>query len=189
MRAAIFGGVVASLLFAGAADAQVAPMREAMHEYFDGEAAGSWGFGTAGVVSLTGAGVGLFAADDRLYHGAAYPMAAVGLIQLGAGLVLGLRTHRQVVERDTWLNEGTFWKHERPRMRRVQLQFALLEVVEIGLAVVGAGIAAYGGAKRDHLVAGIGLGLAVEAGSMLVMDHAASYRADRYVHAMDLFER
>lgn len=191
MRSGLFGGVeLASAL--AVTDASAQQMSEEMHEYFDGEVAGAWGFASAGVVSLTGAGLGAFAAKDDIYHGAAYPMAVLGLVQLGAGLVLGLRTHGQVVERDRLLHEGdgrAFWTLEAPRMRRVQLQFAALQVVELGLALAGAGLAAYGSRAGERTVSGIGLGLAFEAGAMLVMDHAASYRADRYVDAIQRLAR
>jgi len=189
MRTFAWAGLIAAIFCSADAQAEPPPneaILAEMHTYFGGEANESWGFGAAGLLSLSGASLGLFAAKDDVYRGAAYPLAAVGIIQLAAGIILGLRTHRQVEERDRMLDrEGqAFWDLEIPRMRRVQKQFAVLEVVEIGLAVVGLGLAAYGGRAQERTVTGVGIGLAVEAGAMLALDHAAGQRADRYMRAI-----
>lgn len=166
----------------------VEPMRRAMHEYFEGEARESWIFGGAGVVSLSAGALGLFAAKDDFYHGAAYPLLVFGAIQLGAGLVLGLRTHGQVEDLDTRLDHGhAFWEKEAPRMRRVQTQFAVLEIVELALLATGIGLATYGGFAKERFISGVGVGLAVQASAMLALDHLASERADRYAAAIARF--
>lgn len=190
MRPLAMAAILGTILVTADARAEpaVEPMRAEMHTYFGGEGAESWGFGAMGLLSLTGASLGLFAAKDDFFQGAAFPLAAVGLIQLGAGVVLGLRTHRQIAARDALLDkhDHSFWELETPRMKRVRFQFEVLEVVEIGLAMIGLGLAAYGGRAREQTVTGIGIGLAVEAGAMLALDNAASQRADRYARAIDV---
>jgi hypothetical protein len=116
------------------------------------------------------------------------------VIELAAGIILGLRTPGQITERDDLLTKGSngsnghpFWKLEAPRMERVQTQFRVLEIIEIGLTVVGVGLATYGGAKQNHTLSGIGVGLAFEASTLLALDHLASERADRYANSITTF--
>jgi hypothetical protein len=194
------GFVVAALLFAGgaAADEPAAPgsswaprepipMQRAMHTYFEGELAEGWVFAGAGVVGLGGGVAGLLAKDD-FYNGAAFPLLAVGAIQLAAGVVLFARTGSQVAALDRSLTErpraSSFYDLEVPRMERVRTEFRYLEIAEIALAAVGIGIATYGGAQGDHFVLGIGAGLVVESSLMLALDQRASARADVYSAAL-----
>jgi hypothetical protein len=154
-----------------------------MHDYFAGELAEGWVFAGAGTAGIAGGALGLTAKDD-FYRGAAFPLLAFGAIQLAAGVVLIVRTDRQVMERDA-MNRDAFLALERPRMEKVRREFGWLFVAEMGLTLAGAGLAAWGGARGDHTIAGIGTGLAFESALMLAFDGRASARADTYAAALD----
>jgi hypothetical protein len=172
------------------APADTARMRRAMHAYFHGELNEAWAFGTAGIVTV-GGGSALLAANDGLYRGAAFPLAIVGVVQLAAGIVLLARTDAQVAELDRRLDLGksAFLGLEQPRMQKVRAEFGLLAVTELALMVAGIGLAAYGGARHDHPVTGIGGGLALQSAAMLAFDAQASTRADTYAAAIDAYAR
>ncbi|HEY8073836.1 MAG TPA: hypothetical protein VIF62_07000 [Labilithrix sp.] len=161
-------------------------MREAMHSYFAGELAEGWVFGGAGAVGIGAGAVAAFAAKDGFYKGAAWPLLGFGAIQLAAGVVLLLRTDRQIVERDAMLDheKPAFYGLERPRMEKVRREFGWLAIAETALVVVGTGVAAYGGATRDHAFFGFGTSLVFESAVMLALDGRASDRADAYAAAL-----
>jgi hypothetical protein len=165
-------------------------MRRAMHRYFDGEKREAWGFGAAGVLTV-GGGTAMFFAEDGFYRGAAYPLVIVGVIELAAGIVLLARTDAQVAALDARLDTGkrAFLDLEQPRMDKVRSEFRLLAGVELALMVAGVGLAAYGGAQKDHLLTGIGAGTALQSAAMLTFDIHASARADAYSAAIAGFGR
>jgi hypothetical protein len=171
-------------------DAATASMRRSMHAYFAGETREAWAFGGAGVLTLGGGGA-MFAADDGLYRGAAFPLVIVGAVELAAGIVLLARTDAQVAEFDRRLDadKRALLSLEAPRMERVQKEFGLLAVAELALIVAGLGVASYGGARGDHTLSGIGGGVALQSAAMLTFDAHASARADTYLTALRAFGR
>lgn len=161
-----------------------------MHTYFDGEKREAWGFGGAGIVAL-GGGAAMFAASDGFYRGAAYPIAAVGVVQLVVGVVLLVRTDGQVAELDARLDRGkrVFLELEEPRMERVRSEFVWLAATELALLAGGLGLATFGGFRGDHTLSGIGTGIAVQSAAMLTFDVHAAARADAYSLAISTFSR
>lgn len=169
---------------------KVSVARTAMREYFAGEKAEGWYFFGAGVASAGAGAAGAFIAKDSLYRGAGYPLMAFGAIQIGTGLVLLLRTDKQIRERDAKLDAapGTFFADELPRIARVRRSFGWLEAAEIGITAAGIGLLSFGAATRDKTMFGVGTGLAIEGGIMLTFDGVASARADRYDTALRALE-
>jgi len=167
-----------------------ARMRRTMHAYFEGEKNEAWAFGAAGIVTV-GGGAPLFAASDDLYRGAAFPLVVVGIVQLAAGIVLLAKTDAIVTDLDRRLDtsKAAFLEVERPRMQKVRAQFDFLAATELVLMVAGIGLATYGGARDNHLLTGIGGGLALQSAAMLAFDAAASTRADTYSANIEAFAR
>lgn len=171
------------LLLATAAHAE--PMREQMHDYFDGELRESWAFGGMGLVSL-GAGAGLLASGGDLRRGMSIPLLVVGLLQLGLGVGLRVRTPCQVAALDEQLarSPGEYATHERERMRRVNRGFPIYTAVEASLFFLGVGLAGAGGIVNSDFALGAGITLALEAAAMLVLDYFAALRGARYEAAL-----
>jgi hypothetical protein len=158
-------------------------------EYFDGEYDQAWGWTTTGAMTLAAGGFAL-AADDELANGAAYPLLAVGAIQLGAGVVSFISPPRRLraARRAAATDRGaTAYGHgEAKRMRRVVGFFTALRVVEVTLLVGGTGLALGGSAADDDLLVGIGGGIAFQALAMLALDSHAEERAHRYLKRLSV---
>jgi len=168
-------------------DAASTEVLDAATDYFTGERAQGAAWGAVGAIAIAG-GVVALASDDDLAHGAAYPLLAVGAIQLGAGVVSyvspprRLRRARTAIGRDA----RTYAEGERRRMGKVTFAFDALRVTEVALVAIGAGLAIGGArAERDVLV-GIGGGIAFQALAMLALDGVADARAARYVERLSI---
>ncbi len=154
--------------------------------YFAGERAQGAAWSAVGAVAITTGALALARGDD-LARGAGYPLLAVGVIQLGAGVVSYLspprrsRRIRAALARDPQAIGG-----ELRRMRRVEFAFDALRVTEVALIAVGAGLV-IGGARADRdVLVGIGGGLGFQALAMLALDAAAEDRAARYVERLSI---
>jgi hypothetical protein len=163
-------------------------MRREMHRYFAGETREAWAFGAGGVLTI-GGGTAMFLAKDDFYRGAAFPLVIVGAIELAAGIVLLVRTDAQVAALDARLDTSkrAFLDLEQPRMEKVRSEFKLLAGIELALIVAGLGLATYGSTQKDHTLAGIGVGTALQSAAMLTFDMHASVRADSYSAAIAAF--
>jgi hypothetical protein len=157
-------------------------MQEQMVGYFAAEKAESWLFILVGVVAV-GVAVWLLL-SGHAYRGMAYPLIAVGLIQLVVGGTVALRTDAQVAALTRQLAESpsAFQLAEVPRMEGVMRNFELYKGVEIALLLVGVGLAY--ALRRKELVYGVGVGLVMQASLMLVLDLFAEKRGDEYLLAL-----
>jgi len=157
-------------------------MQEQMVRYFSEEKAESWLFILVGVVAL-GASVWLLRTGSS-YRGMAYPLIAVGLIQIVVGGSVAFRTDAQVAALTAQLasSPSAFQLAEVPRMEVVMRNFALYKGVEIALLLVG--VALTYAFRQKELVYGIGVGLVMQASLMLVLDLFAERRGDEYLSAI-----
>ncbi len=157
-------------------------MQEQMVRYFSEEKAESWLFILVGVVAL-GASVWLLRTGSS-YRGMAWPLIAVGLIQLVVGGTVALRTDAQVAALTAQLasSPSAFQLAEVPRMEVVMRNFALYKGIEIALLLVG--VALTYAFRQKELVYGIGVGLVMQASLMLVLDLFAERRGDEYLSAL-----
>jgi len=157
-------------------------MQEQMVRYFSEEKAESWLFILVGVVAL-GASVWLLRTGSA-YRGMAYPLIAVGLIQIVVGGSVAFRTDAQVAALTAQLasSPSAFQLAEVPRMEVVMRNFALYKGVEIALLLVG--VALTYAFRQKELVYGIGVGLVMQASLMLVLDLFAERRGDEYLSAL-----
>jgi hypothetical protein len=157
-------------------------MQEQMVRYFAEEKAESWLFILVGVVAL-GASVWLLRTGSS-YRGMAWPLIAVGLIQLVVGGTVAFRTDAQVAALTAQLasSPSAFQLAEVPRMEVVMRNFTLYKGIEIALLLVG--VALTYAFRQKELVYGIGVGLVMQASLMLVLDLFAERRGDEYLSAI-----
>jgi hypothetical protein len=115
------------------------------------------------------------------YRAMAWPLLAVGLIQLVVGGTVFLRTPGQVARLAEQLRSSpsAYQAEETARMRRVQRRLVLYNRVEIGLLASGLALASIEGYGRT--VYAVGMGLMLEAGLMLALDLRAEGRGHRYL--------
>ena len=164
-------------------------MQEAMHTYYGGEKSGAFQFAVPGLASVA-VGTTLLATDTGdVAKGAAVPMVAFGGVEVAVGLVLYLRTDALVarLDRDLARDPAAFAAEETAHLRRVRAQFDTLLWVELTVTGVGAGLAAVGGLSKDATVQGVGLGLALEASKLFLLDSIADERATPYLRALEAF--
>ncbi len=166
-----------------------AELSDRLHDYFRGEKREGPFFFGAGVLSLAAGGV-FTGVGNELLRGMAYPMFGIGLLQVVVGAVVYLRTDAQVRRLDAELaaSPGELKLNELYRMRRVNAQFRILKYVEAGLLLAGVVTTAVGAGVDQDTVKGIGIGLAVESGIMLTLDHLAHRRGIAYERALEAFQ-
>lgn len=184
--------IVAMLLLALTSSAHAddaAQMRLDMHTYFAGEKRECLAFGGAGLAAV-GLGSGLMSTQSGLARGAAYPLLGVALIELVAGVVLFGRTDAQVTHLDAQLTHApaAFRTAELTRMRRVNAQFRALAAIEGVLMLAGVGLVAVGGIVKEDTATGVGVGLAVQAATLFMLDTFAHDRAISYEEHLRRFQ-
>jgi drug/metabolite transporter (DMT)-like permease len=159
-------------------------MQQQMQSYFGAEKGESGFFIGLGVLALV-LGAVFFTRDSAALRGAAFPLVLVGLIQLGVGLGVYLRTDKQQADLISLMRSDRprFLAEELPRMDKVNRNFDVYKIVEIVLLVVGVGLVVYGRGGRPMLL-GVGAGLAAQSAIMLALDFFAEARADRYTEML-----
>lgn len=172
-------------------------LQGAMRTYFYGEKwQGPWFMG-AGAVSIA-AGAGLVAQHSDFMRGSSYPLFAVGAIQLIAGAVIFFRSDGQLARLSRGLahNPAEYRSSEERRIRlvhsrelrrirRVNLEFELVTILESLILVGGVATASVGAGRHDDVVKGVGVGLIIESVAMLALDLVAARRALLYTHRLE----
>lgn len=195
-RELLLGGILAAVL-AGAEAAHAdetqplstEELRADMHRYLSEEKRGGavlMGMGAPAVA----VGGGLLAQEQPLWRGFAYPVLIMGALEFCGGLLFYARTHRQRAALDRALTQqpAATGRAELARMRRINLQFSLIEALELTLIAGGTAMAAAGGAMRNETLMGVGLGLTVESLGLLAFDLFATRRAHRYTRSVERFQ-
>jgi hypothetical protein len=115
------------------------------------------------------------------FRPAAWPLLAFGLGQLGVGVALVLRTPGRARRLSDRLRDApaVLRAEESARMRRVQRSFTFFKRAWILLLAVGLALASVEG--YGQVLYAAGLGLVLEAGTMLAFDLSAERRAQRYL--------
>ncbi len=157
-------------------------MHAALILYFGGEKRGSLLFLMAGGAAIAGA---LYLWVSGSPHRAmGWPLVAVALLQLAVGWTVFSRTDAKVKELHSLLAKAPadFLGAETPRMAAVRKGFRLYKTVEIVLLAIGLAGAFRFQERLDLHAASVGL--AIQAGLMLVFDLYAESRAAQYVEQM-----
>ena len=161
-----------------------------MHEYFGKELRGGLVLVGMGAPSVA-LGGGMLAQDRPLWRGFAFPTLIIGALELGGGILFAARTPKQVRVLDQGFAQNPQLTRDRElrRMRRVNTQFSLIEILEVSLHLGGIGMAAVGGGIRNETLTGIGLGLSVQSMGLLLFDIFAARRALRFTNSLERMGR
>jgi len=120
-----------------------------------------------------------------LVRGAAAALIAIGLLQLGVGLTVLLRTKKQTKLLLQQLSQQTsqFYTEEISRMDKVMANFKIIRKVELILILMGLVFALMGSlGNMGHFIIGTGLGLCVQSVCSLLIDLSAEWRAGLYLY-------
>ena len=174
--------IVASPLTATADEPGADPLADGVHRYFDGERRGTMGFISAGSGLVVASGVMVAFDQPAELRAAAYPMLALGAVQLIVGAVFHSRGKRKVAKLDGLLeaDRRAFFLEETARMDGVRKTFLGALVAE-SLLTLGGLVAGIVGVTRDvPFATGFGFGLAGSAGVALGLDTWGAIRARSY---------
>lgn len=154
-------------------------MHAAIITYFTAEKRESLLFLMAGAAAIA-ASIYLWAAGSP-HRAMGWPLTAVALIQIVVGWTVYARTDGQMKDLHTLLakDRTAYAAAEVPRMETVQRSFRVYKAIEIVL--LAAGLAGAFFLKDRAALHAASVGLALQAGLMLVFDLYAESRAGVYV--------
>jgi hypothetical protein len=149
--------------------------------YFEAERAESALFLIVGLLALGVAAWGTWRSRRPWLAGAAWPLTAVALVQITVGASIWLRSPHDAarVHQIVQLAPQRLYSEEIPRMRQVMANFEIYRSLEIGLLATGLLLAAM--TARRPAWRGAGLGLALQAALMLLLDFFAEARGRTYL--------
>jgi hypothetical protein len=154
-------------------------MHAAIITYFSAEKRESLLFLMAGAAAIA-ASVYLWTTGSP-HRAMAWPLTAVALIQIVVGWTVYARTDGQTKDLHTLLakDKAAYVAAEVPRMATVRKSFRVYKAIEI--ALLAAGLAGAFFLKDRVALHAVGVGLALQAGLMLIFDLYAESRAAVYV--------
>lgn len=157
---------------------------DALHTYFDGERQAGLCAALLGLISCAFA-TWLWSTTST-FRAMLVPLGLVGLIQLGVGVGLWVKTPGQVAALQSALGPSqpaaaahTARSTEIVRMERVMKNFLVIKAVELVLIAVGVGLIF--GMRQRGWVVGVGMGLLVQGAVMLAFDVFAEARGEPYL--------
>lgn len=163
-------------------------MRAEMRDYYGGELGTAYMFTAIGLGS---AGVGAVlwtrGGDFRTGLGASFVVVG-GLQAIGASLY-ALQVGRELDHYDALLarDPAGYRREEGAHIGGTVSRFVVYRAVELGLALAGAGVAAYGFASDADLWKGIGIGVCAQALTFFVLDAFGQGRAREYARKVERF--
>lgn len=163
-------------------------MEVSMVRYFRGERLGGVAFASVGMTSLVAGGLMVDSSSD-FRRGLSYPLLVLGGAQFLVGSVVlitpGLRMRR--FKRQIRESPAIYRTRERKRVLGIGSTVRYLLYTELAIAVSGVGLAIYGAREDKDLIAGIGVGLTIEALTLLIQDTFVKRRARGYLRALTDF--
>lgn len=167
-------------------------VRAAMRNYVSGERLTVIPFGFAGIANIAAGSVFLTQGNSHhLTWDAGWTALAFGVVELAAGIAFNLSNAGKARKLDLLLDEDPkkFAEQETKRMQRIRdFNQPLLLGVEAVLTGAGALTAAIGYANHSDGTIGLGLGLAVEALILYVLDWTVLDRARGYASVLEAFD-
>lgn len=153
-----------------------------LRHYFNEEVKGAWIFLAVGLVALL-AGLWLWRSQSAFKH-ACWPLAAVALLQMGAGAVIVLRIPAQeaALEQSLAQQPAAFKAQESQRMAQLLDAFRFYKLAEIALVLMALGLALF--LPHNVLARGWGLGLLIQSTFLLSAGLVAELRAETYLDAI-----
>ncbi|MCK9409894.1 MAG: hypothetical protein M0R68_12260 [Bacteroidetes bacterium] len=119
------------------------------------------------------------------YSGIGYAFTTIALIQVTVGISVYVRSPKDIVRVKNVLQNNTngLQTEEIPRMNRVMKNFVLYRWIEIAFIFIG--ILLIFAMKEASVWSGVGLGLMVQSGFMLLLDHFAESRGKIYLEYLE----
>jgi hypothetical protein len=153
-----------------------------IEKYFTAEKYESLLFVLVGLIALLLASYFLTKVKQSFYTGIAYPLIAIGAIQLVVGSSVYIRSPKDIVRVNQLVqsDKARIQSEEIPRMKTVMKNFVLYRWIEIVLVLTG--ISLFFFFNSNLLLKGIGLGLAIQSALMLLLDFFAESRAKAYLN-------
>lgn len=152
-----------------------------IEKYFNAEKYESLLFVFVGLVAVAMAAYFLFKIRQPYYNGVACSLIGIALIQLTVGTSVYFRSPKDIVRVNHLVSNqrDLIQKEEIPRMETVMKNFVLYRWIEIALIAVG--LILFFAIPDKTIWKGIGLGLAIQAAFMLLLDFFAESRGKIYI--------
>lgn len=161
-----------------------------IEKYFIAEKSESLLFVILGIAAITLAVIFFFFLKTNFYKGFALPLVIIGLIQLTVGYTVYKRCDDDR-KRNTYsfdLNPSDLKNREIPRMEKVNKNFMIYRWVEIALVIAGLIMIFVYRLQPDRaFLFGWGIGLVIQAATMLTADQFAEARAKTYTKGLKEF--
>jgi multidrug transporter EmrE-like cation transporter len=154
---------------------------EQISKYFNAEKSESLLFILVGVAAILLSAYFFVKVKEPFYNGMAYSLIAIALIQLTVGGSVYFRSPHDIIRVNQIVQTevSKIQTEEIPRMETVMKNFVLYRWVEIACVIVGLFMFFY--CEPMTLSKGIGLGLAIQAIFMLLLDYFAENRGKVYL--------
>jgi len=158
--------------------------------YFNGEKSESLLFLVIGGIAIIAGLILFFAGKTDFNKGLAIPLVLVAVVQCIVGYTVYNRSDNQRMDIVYKMDMTPYELKEKevPRMEKVMKQFRTYRYVEIFLLMAGLGLFLFLREKEtQRLLAGVGLGLAIQACLLLAADAVAEHRGNIYLHGLKEF--
>jgi uncharacterized membrane protein len=154
---------------------------EQISKYFNAEKYESVLFVMVGIIAIIFAAYFLVKVKQPFYKGMAYPLIAVAIIQIVVGTSIYFRSPKDILRVNNIVEheKSKIYAEEIPRMEVVMKNFVIYHWIEIILLLLGIIMFFY--FEPNTLWKGVGLGLAIQASFMLLLDYFAESRGKTYL--------
>lgn len=158
--------------------------------YFNAEKTGSLVILLVGLFAIGLSITLLFIYRNSFTRGLAMPLILIALLELIAGFTVYSRSDKQRVEvvYNMDMNPDVIRDKELPRMQQVMKSLVVYRYMEICFLITGAGLFLYFRKDGQHpFWAGAGIGLVLQAVTLLVLDGVAEKRGNLYLDGLQSF--
>ena len=154
---------------------------EQISKYFNAEKYESVLFVMVGIIAIIFAAYFLVKVKQPFYKGMAYPLIAVAIIQIVVGTSIYFRSPKDILRVNNIVEheKSKIYAEEIPRMEVVMKNFVIYHWIEIILLLLGIIMFFY--FENNTLGKGFGLGLAIQASFLLLLDYFAESRGKTYL--------
>jgi len=162
----------------------------AIVNYFNGEKWESYLFLLMGILTISISLYLLFVLKTSFWKGVAIPFILLGVLEFVVGYTIVNRSPKDILRVENFINSEPqkIQSEEIPRMEKVMANFKVFRIGEIILIALG--ILMMYSTMEDTFWRGLGLGLFIQAGSVLALDFFAERRGHVYLQFLqDFFDK
>jgi hypothetical protein len=171
------------------ADGPRSALNGAIRTYYGDERAVAYAFMIVSTISIVAGGV-LVTREGSFARGLGWPVLAIGAIDLAGGIGYFVQVDARRGRALDLLGRDpvAFRREEIEQVRGTSTRYTMYRGLELGLTLLGAGVATYGLASRRDTWAGLGVGLALGALTSLTIDSFGSHHTKTYRERLSTFE-